>query len=138
VAVATLLVIVGLVIALLATYYAAAPHRSAKRLVSVDRFRATRRHLKAHIGELFEQAIAEQKESRADEDLALLTKPGWVPAEPLPLESVHLRLREETTGESLAPARAKVRDALPRGEGGGEIESYSNSAVGAASRASAR
>jgi hypothetical protein len=125
VAVATLLVIVGLVIALLATYYAAAPHRSAKRLVSVDRFRATRRHLKAHIGELFEQAIAEQKESRADEDLALLTKPGWVPAEPLPLESVHLRLRDETTGESLAPARAKVRDALPRSEGGGEIESYS-------------
>jgi hypothetical protein len=85
----------------------------------VDNFKATRRHLKGRVGDLVEQAAAEQKDARAHDDLALLTKTGWIPGRPLPLDSVELRLREATAGESLDPARAQVRAGLP------QVESYS-------------
>lgn len=86
----------------------------------MEKFKATRRHLKGHVGELLEQAIAEQKSFLGHDDLALLTRPGWIPERPLPLEAVELRLREETASESLAPARARVRAEL------GEVDGYSS------------
>jgi len=56
--------------------------------------------------------------------LAVLTRPGWIPARPLPLAAVKLVLRETLPQEQLHRARADLRRHWPREAGKGRLETY--------------
>ena len=56
--------------------------------------------------------------------LAVLTRPGWIPARPLPLAAVKLVLREALPQEQLHRARADLRRHWPREAGKGRLETY--------------
>ena len=60
----------------------------SKRLRSIDRFLQGRRHLKRHIGQLFERSLMEQERFGFDKEIPMLTRKYWIPSKPLPLESI--------------------------------------------------
>ncbi len=118
------------VVAAFATWrLAVAPWRSATEEASAERFRSTRRHLKREICKLVPASLAEQDRFRADRELPVLTKEHWIPANPLPLELVSLRLDPAVDDESLTEAKERVRRLLPFHRDRHEIRSYSE-AVG--------
>ncbi|MFF3454790.1 hypothetical protein ACFYXH_10730 [Streptomyces sp. NPDC002730] len=114
----------GLVVAVVAAILAWSPQRLASREHSVATFLRIRRHVKSRRAELAEQCIEQQAEYRADDSLALLTKPGWIPMQPLPLDAVKLTLREALPQEQLHQARADLRRYWPREASKGRLETY--------------
>lgn len=74
--------------------------------VNVERFKSMRRRVSTEVARLITRAVEEQARFQADPEVPLLTKPGWIPAEPLPLSSVHLSHR---TGISSDFSSAKSR-----------------------------
>ena len=114
----------GLAVAVLAAALAWSPQRLASRDRGVARFLRVRRHVRAHRADLTERCIERQAEHRADESLPVLTRPGWIPARPLPLAAVKLVLREALPQEQLHRARADLRRHWPREAGKGRLETY--------------
>jgi hypothetical protein len=121
--------VAGVLVGIAAVYLAVAPQRLVKRRGSIDRFGRGRRHLKLHIGRLFQQSLLEQEQFRFDKEAPILTKEGWIPSRPLPLDAVLLQLRDTSEREDVAEARRRVRRYLPRRDGGGRVDTYSE-AVG--------
>jgi hypothetical protein len=120
-----ILALIGVVVGVAAVYFAVAPQRSIRRLGSVERFRRARRHLKRELGSLFERSLAEQQAFCFHSDLPVLTREGWIPSRPLPLESVLLHLRTDSGNDGLAAARSRVRGHLPRRDDGHRVGIYS-------------
>lgn len=82
------LAVAGVLVGVVAVYLAVAPQRLVKRLRSIDRFLQGRRHLKRHIGQLFERSLMEQERFCFDKEIPMLTRKYWIPSKPLPLESI--------------------------------------------------
>ncbi|MFD4140067.1 hypothetical protein [Streptomyces sp. NPDC058572] len=120
----TTIAVAGLVVAVLAAVLAWSPQRLARRERSIATFLRTRRHVKASRAELTDRCIEQQGQHRADDSLALLTVPGWIPAQPLPLAAVQLTLRDTRPQERLHRARADLLRYWPREAGEGRLETY--------------
>jgi hypothetical protein len=82
----TVLAVMGVAVAAVAAYLALGPHRSVRRLGSVEAFRRTRGHLKRQIGSLYERSLSEQERYRFDKELPVLTREHWIPPGPLPVK----------------------------------------------------
>ncbi|WP_369249296.1 zinc-binding dehydrogenase [Streptomyces sp. R41] len=90
----TTVAVAGLLVAIVAAALAWAPQRLASRDRGVDLFVRVRSHLKSRRAELSTAGADGQTEHRADPELVLLTRPGWIPPRPLPLDTVRMTLRE--------------------------------------------
>ncbi|MFJ2392289.1 hypothetical protein ACIOTI_06025 [Streptomyces sp. NPDC087843] len=121
----TTIAVVGLLVGIVAAGFAWAPQRQASREQGVAQFLRVRGHLKGHRAELSTACAEGQSEHRADAELVLLTRPGWVPARPLPLDAVRMTLRASRPDEQLDSCRADVARYWPHGPGAGRAESYS-------------
>ncbi|MFD7506017.1 hypothetical protein [Streptomyces sp. NPDC059850] len=115
---------VGLLVAIVAAALAWAPQRLASRERGTAQFTGARRHLKAERAQLTALCVARQAEHRADGELALLTRPGWVPDRPLPLDAVRMTLREARPRERPDVRRKELLRYWPRDTGGRRLESY--------------
>ncbi|MFD4414341.1 hypothetical protein ACFWOX_27620 [Streptomyces sp. NPDC058467] len=117
--------VVGLLVGIVAAALAWAPQRLASRDRGVDLFVRTRSHLKSHRAELSTVCAEAQSVHRSDAELALLTRPGWIPPRPLPLDALRMTLREPRSDERLDRSRAEVSRYWPHGQGARGAESYS-------------
>ncbi|MCD9589950.1 hypothetical protein [Streptomyces sp. 8ZJF_21] len=115
----------GLLVAIVAAALAWAPQRLASRERGTVLFVETRRHLRSHRAQLSAPCVERQAEHRADEALALLTRPGWVPARPLPLSAVRMTLREARPEEQPAVRCKELLRYWPHDSGSRPLESYS-------------
>ncbi|WP_406006665.1 hypothetical protein OG440_11030 [Streptomyces sp. NBC_00637] len=117
--------IAGLLVAIAAALLAVAPQRAARQEQSLALFVRVRSHLKDHRAELSTACADGQREHRADEELVLLTRPGWIPPRPLPLEAVRMSLREVRPYERLDGRAGQLDRYWPYRSGAGRWESYS-------------
>jgi len=115
--------ILGTIAAVVSLVLAKWPHRDARHKGSVGAFVETRQYLKAHIPQLTEKAIAEHREFIADPDLPMLTRPGWVLPEPVPLGDLVIR-RDPEAGDGLERALKTVRQYWPTQVSGLHMERY--------------
>ncbi|MDT0469409.1 hypothetical protein [Streptomyces gibsoniae] len=119
----TLIGVAGLLVGVFAAVLAWAPQRIASREESAALFEQIRRHLKAHRLELSAACTARQSAHRVDGELPLLTRPGWIPDQPLDLDAVRMTLREARADEHLDAAREQLVPYWPRSSGT-RLESY--------------
>jgi hypothetical protein len=80
--------------------------------VTASEFAASRAWLTASAGDLIEVALDTHAEFRESEDVPLLTRPGWIPASPMPLHPERVRLRRvmPNANDDLEPARRRLRE----------------------------
>jgi hypothetical protein len=110
-------------------------HTVARRKRLEDKLRSdfieARGYLKAERGKLAKAAIAAQGRFQSDQDIPLLTQPGWIPSRPLSLSEVPVHLREARPEEldSLIRARSRLRSYWPRGNAGSRLTRYSQAIV---------
>lgn len=124
---ATLGVVVGVLgtaAAILAVLLARGPHRDAQRSMTVGRFLDTRQHLKEHGPRLVELALVEHSGLLADREIPLLTRPGWIPPTPIPLDGVVLRRVGRQPPDRFDAALAKLRGYWPIRPSGERMERY--------------
>ncbi|WP_327727754.1 hypothetical protein OG250_12520 [Streptomyces sp. NBC_00487] len=115
----------GLLVAVVAAMLAYAPQRLASRERSVALFVRTRQHLRLRRTELTTACHGAQAAHRADPELPLLTRPGWIPPRPLPLDAIRMTLRDTRPEERLDGSRATLHRYWPRGESTGRLTAYS-------------
>lgn len=74
-------------------------------------FASSRIWIKEGVGGLIEETLEAHKEFRESDDVPLLTRPGWIPASPLPLHPERVTLRRMVgLSDSLEPARHRLRE----------------------------
>ncbi|MDX2606143.1 hypothetical protein PV379_44720 [Streptomyces caniscabiei] len=125
----TVLTVAGLLVTVVAMLVggalAYAPQRLASRERSVALFIRTRQHLRLRRPELTTACLGVHAEHRADTELPLLTRPGWIPPRPLPLDAVRLTLREARSDERAPRAHATLRRYWPHSGTAGRLTAYS-------------
>ena len=121
----TTIAVAGLLVGIAAAALAWAPQRLASRERSVALFVRTRGHLRGSRAELSTACAEGQRAHRADGELVLLTRPGWIPPRPLALDAVRMTLRELRPDEQLEGCRADLRRYWPHGPGARRTETYS-------------
>ncbi|MFF2385414.1 hypothetical protein [Streptomyces sp. NPDC058108] len=117
--------VAGLLVGIVAAGLAWAPRRQAGREQGIALFVRVRGHLKGHRAELSTACAEAQTAHRADRELVLLTRPGWIPDRPLPLDAVRMTLRESRPEEQLGSRRADLVRYWPQVPGARRAATYS-------------
>jgi hypothetical protein len=123
----------GTVAALIGLRMAKWPHRDARRTGTIDQFLATREYQKEHVPQLVATALREQPRAMADPTIPMLTKPGWILSEPIPLSQAVLHRAEQTPECAIDAALETLRRYWPLRASGKRMNRY-HEAVGAHDR----
>ena len=120
--------LVGVIIAVMNQ---AAARRKRRDEQARKNFIEAREYLKINRGALAEAAIDAQSEFQWDAHVPLLTRPGWIPSQPLSLDEVSVQLREPSQEEvaALVQGRSRLLDYWPQGCDGRRLSRYSQAII---------
>jgi hypothetical protein len=120
--------IVGVVIAaigiLVAVWYARNPHFEARHAASVAEFKSTRAYIRESRKDIVQRALELHEQYVAGLELPVLTLPGWILPEPVPIDRVALE-RVKEAAPSIERASGKLRRYWPLLASGERLERYS-------------
>ncbi|MFI2511347.1 hypothetical protein [Streptomyces sp. NPDC018972] len=118
--------ILGPTLAALGIWLGRKSRTTARHAASVSTFNSTRRYLKDHISDLIKSALAQYGNLREDTEIPLLTRPKWIPPQPIPLFEVALLHSRIQPGMEISQALSKLRRYWPIQNSGERLDSYHN------------
>lgn len=127
----TAITVIGLLTGILGTAAAWAAVRMAReprldaiRRANADQFVAIRHYQREHVREVIDAALREHQDARADLSLPVLTRPGWILPEPVPLARAILHHVPDSPDFAIDAAVQELRKYWPRKTNGERMESY--------------